>query len=256
MHTDQRTEALLGYQVWCASQAACIEEMAAHARDGQGCHWLACLNPHSYAVAADDPLFRQALTRAHWLVPDGVGVVLASRSLGGTVQGRITGADVFLALNARLALEGRRSVYLLGASDLTLATMRERMGVDFPGLSLAGSCSPPFRAAFSPAETDAMIEAINRSGADVLWVAMTAPKQEKWLLENEARLEVRVAGAIGAVFDFYAGNVQRSSPLFQKLGLEWLPRLLREPRRLWRRTFVSAPLFVLHVLRARLGRRG
>jgi N-acetylglucosaminyldiphosphoundecaprenol N-acetyl-beta-D-mannosaminyltransferase len=98
-----------------------------------------------------------------------------------------------------------------------------------------------------------MIAAINASKADVLWVGMTAPKQEKWIFENRARLNVKFAGAIGAVFDFYTGRVKRSHPVFQRLGLEWLPRLVQQPRRLWRRMFVSAPIFVWHVLKQKVG---
>lgn len=81
---------------------------------------------------------------------------------------------------------------------------------------------------------------------------MTAPKQEKWIFENHARLNVKFAAAIGAVFDFYAGQVKRSDPVFQRLGMEWLPRLIQQPRRLWRRMFVSAPVFIWYVLRQRL----
>jgi N-acetylglucosaminyldiphosphoundecaprenol N-acetyl-beta-D-mannosaminyltransferase len=103
-----------------------------------------------------------------------------------------------------------------------------------------------------------MIEAVNSAKPDVLWVGMTAPKQEKWIANNISRLNVRFIGAIGAVFDFYAGKVKRSKPVFQRLGLEWLPRLINEPKRLWRRTFVSAPIFILHTghEKIRLGIKG
>jgi N-acetylglucosaminyldiphosphoundecaprenol N-acetyl-beta-D-mannosaminyltransferase len=93
-----------------------------------------------------------------------------------------------------------------------------------------------------------MIDLINQSKADVLWVGMTAPKQEKWIYQNKNRLSVKFIGAIGAVFDFYTGEVKRSPVLFQKLGLEWLPRLIQQPKRLWRRMFISAPYFLWHVI--------
>jgi N-acetylglucosaminyldiphosphoundecaprenol N-acetyl-beta-D-mannosaminyltransferase len=105
---------------------------------------------------------------------------------------------------------------------------------------------------FPPGETRAMIEAVNRAGPDVLWVGMTAPKQEKWIYQNKDKLNVKFIGAVGAVFDFYAGNVKRSHSWFLKHGLEWLPRLLQEPRRLWRRSFISAPVFFWHVFKQRL----
>jgi len=97
-----------------------------------------------------------------------------------------------------------------------------------------------------------MISAINAARPDVLWVGMTAPKQEKWIHQNRHRLQVKFIGAIGAVIDFYTGRVKRSHPVFRKLGLEWLPRLLQEPRRLWRRMGVSAPIFVMEVVRRKM----
>lgn len=141
--------------------------------------------------------------------------------------------------------------YFLGSTPETLAAIERRMVLDYPNLILAGTFSPPFKADYSEAELADMIDAINASSADVLWVGLTAPKQEKWIHQNRARLNVRFAGAIGAVFDFYTGRIKRSHPVYQKLGLEWLPRLLQEPRRLWRRMGVSAPIFLWHVFRQR-----
>jgi N-acetylglucosaminyldiphosphoundecaprenol N-acetyl-beta-D-mannosaminyltransferase len=100
-----------------------------------------------------------------------------------------------------------------------------------------------------------MVNAINQTQPDVLWVGMTAPKQEKWIFQNLHRLDVKFAGAVGAVFDFYVGNVKRSHPVFQRLGLEWLPRLVQQPGRLWKRMFVSAPIFVWHVVKQAIRQR-
>ncbi len=100
-----------------------------------------------------------------------------------------------------------------------------------------------------------MVAAVNSGRADVLWVGMSAPKQEKWVHRNRHRLNVKVIGAIGAVFDFYAGTQKRSPEWALRTGLEWLPRLLWEPRRLWRRTLISAPVFLWLVVRERMARR-
>ena len=108
------------------------------------------------------------------------------------------------------------------------------MNHDFPNIKVT-THSPPFKPEFSEEDNRQMIEAINQASPDVLWVGMTAPKQEKWIYQNKDKLNVKFIGAIGAVFDFYAGTVKRSSPWFQKHGLEWLPRLLQEPRLLWYR---------------------
>jgi N-acetylglucosaminyldiphosphoundecaprenol N-acetyl-beta-D-mannosaminyltransferase len=205
-------------------------------------------------VALDDTLFSQALRDADWLVPDGAGVVMASRVLGRGVTERVTGSDIFSALHQRMNSAGGMKVFFLGATEGTLALIRARLVREYPDITVAGTYSPPFKAAYSNEEIDDMVKAINAVEPDVLWVGMTAPKQEKWIYQNRVRLKVKFAGAIGAVFDFYAGQVKRSHPVFQRLGLEWLPRLIQEPKRLWRRIFVSAPLFVWHVFKQKMER--
>lgn len=253
-------EDILGYAVDALSVEECVDSVFSSIEGhpssaGQVagvCRWLACWNPHSYAVALHDDAFRSALLHADWLIPDGAGVVLASRMMGGSIRARVTGSDVFEGLHRRMNEARGMSVFFLGTTEQTLATIRQRMARDYPGIRVAGACSPPFKPTYSAEELEVMIQAINEAAPDVLWVGMTAPKQEKWIFENQPRLAVKFAGAVGAVFDFYAGTVARSDPVFQRVGLEWLPRLLREPRRLWRRTFVSAPLFLWHVLKRRV----
>lgn len=248
-------EDIAGYTVYKPGVQACVEDIATWVRQAGSnghCRWLACMNPHSFVVALDDALFSQALKDADWLVPDGVGIVLASRLLGGHIQERVTGPDVFLDLHRRMNAAGGMSVFFLGSTEETLALIRARMASDYPDIRVAGTYSPPFKPGYSPAELDDMVAAINAAAPDVLWVGMTAPKQEKWLFEHRARLNVKFAGAIGAMFDFYTGRVKRSHPVFQRLGLEWLPRLLQQPRRLWRRMFISAPVFVWHVIKQKI----
>ena len=234
--------------------AQCIDKLfSAFGERKRQCAWLACLNPHSYAVSLDDPTFSAALKDADWLVPDGAGIVLASRLTGGSIGERITGSDVFYGLNQRLNAAGGMSVFFFGSTEETLAAITRRMAEDYPNIRVAGVYSPPFKADYTADETDEMLEAINTASPDVLWVGMTAPKQEVWIYRHRERINAKFAAAIGAVFDFYTGNVKRSHPLFQRLGLEWLPRLLQQPGRLWRRMFVSAPVFLWHVLLQKAG---
>jgi N-acetylglucosaminyldiphosphoundecaprenol N-acetyl-beta-D-mannosaminyltransferase len=211
--------------------------------------WLACINPHSYVIALNDKKFSDALHNADWLIPDGSGIVLASQLLGGNIRQRITGSDIFYALNSKANELGGFSVFFLGSTPDRLEEIRARMVRDYPQIRISGSYSPPFKQEYTGDELDAMVAAINQARPDILWVGMTAPKQEKWIHQNLHRLDVRFAAAIGAV---YTGRVVRSHPIFQRLGLEWLPRLVQEPRRLWRRMFISAPIFMWHVVRARL----
>lgn len=246
MNTE--TETILGYEVFSSPAQSLFDVLETGLDDRRPCRWLACLNPHSYVTALHDVHFRQALESADWLIPDGAGILIASRSTSGKIKQRITGWDVFVGLNQRLDHRGGGRIFLIGSSENTLAKLRARIAQDYPNVSVVGTYSPPFRASYTEAETETMINTVNASNANILWVAMTAPKQEKWIHDNVSRLNVDLAFAVGAVFDFYAGNVKRSSPIFRRLGLEWLPRLVQEPRRLWRRTFVSAPVFLGHML--------
>jgi len=246
-------EVILGYQVDGLAPEECCDRICIDIESGHK-RWLACLNPHSYAVSIKDKDFSTALDNANWLVPDGIGVVYASRLLGGDIHERVTGSDIFYGVLERLNSSGGRRVFFLGATEETLLAIRSRMAQDYPNVEVAGTYSPPFKPEYSPKELEEMISAVNEASPDVLWVGMTAPKQEKWIFDNLSKLDVKFVAAIGAVFDFYTGRVKRSHPLFQRMGLEWLPRLVQEPKRLWRRMFISAPIFIWHVLLQKMGR--
>ncbi|MDO3720313.1 WecB/TagA/CpsF family glycosyltransferase [Marinobacter sp. chi1] len=243
-------EDILGYRVDALSPGECCDQICNSIEAGEK-RWLACMNPHSYAVSLQDQTFSSALHNSDYLVADGVGVVYASQMLGGNISERVTGSDVFSGVLERLNRTGGRRVFFLGSTEETLAAIRKRLARDYPNVILAGTYSPPFKPEYSRQELDEMIAAVNLAQADVLWVGMTAPKQEKWIMDNFQELDVRFAAAIGAVFDFYTGRVKRSHPAFQRVGLEWLPRLVQEPKRLWRRMFVSAPVFLIDVLKSK-----
>jgi N-acetylglucosaminyldiphosphoundecaprenol N-acetyl-beta-D-mannosaminyltransferase len=242
-------ENVLGYPVFAGGKQACVDEIAACIQNEQSqARWLACINPHSYAVASQHSLFTEALRSADWLIPDGIGIVLASRICGGKINDRITGSEVFSSVMQHLDNIGG-SVFFLGSSNNILEILSARIRKDFPAVQIAGMLSPPFKSFFSELEIDKMVSEINAVEPDVLWVGMTSPKQDIFIYSNLNRLRVRFAAGVGAVFDFYTGRVKRSHPIFQKFGLEWLPRLLQQPRRLWRRMFVSAPIFVWHLFK-------
>jgi N-acetylglucosaminyldiphosphoundecaprenol N-acetyl-beta-D-mannosaminyltransferase len=164
----------------------------------------------------------------------------------------VTGSDVFAGLNQRLNAAGLMRVFFLGSTKETLALIKKRMANDYPNVKVAGVYSPPFKDVYSNAEISEIIKAVNSAAPDVLWVGLSAPKQEKFVFESRARLNVKFVAAVGAVFDFYSGNVKRDKDSwFVSHGMEWLPRLLQEPGRLWKRMFVSAPVFLIHVVRQR-----
>ncbi len=205
------------------------------------------INPHSYCEAKQDKIFAEALLRSDVLLPDGSGIVLATKILTGKKINKIAGADIHQYLLEQAHLK-KQNVFYLGASTSTLQLIITRIHKEFPNINVA-SYSPPFKIEFSEKDNNAMLTAINRFQPDILFVGMTAPKQEKWVHANKDNIQANVIASIGAVFDFYAGTVKRSSPFWIKLGLEWLPRLIREPKRLWKRNFVSTPLFLFYILK-------
>lgn len=246
------TENILGYPVTAISLDACLDWLVHEIGTALKPIYLACLNPHSIQIAHKDPASEKAIKSATIIIPDGMGIVIASSILGGVIRERITGSDIFRELSHRLNEKSGYSYYFLGSTDKNLSAIEVKLDKEFPCIRFAGAYSPSFKDVFSDEENRIIIEAVNKAAPDVLWVGMTAPKQEKWIYENRDRLNVKFIAAVGAVFDFYVGNVKRSHPWFLKHGLEWLPRLLQEPRRLWRRTFISAPIFFWHVIMQRV----
>jgi N-acetylglucosaminyldiphosphoundecaprenol N-acetyl-beta-D-mannosaminyltransferase len=242
---------LLGVRIGPRSLGDLVSEAEAAIRDRRQPFVFACANPHSLVVARGDAAFRDALGKANAVVADGVGCTWAASLAGISVGPRITGSDFFTAIMTRLNRTGGKA-FFLGSRNEVLAELAARVKRDFPRVEV-GILSPPFRP-WSDEENGAMISRIREFGPDVLWVGMTAPKQEKWVAANSAQLEVPVIGSIGAVFDYYAGVTHRAPQWICVLGLEWLYRLPREPKRLWRRTLVSAPLFLWLVLRERISR--
>jgi N-acetylglucosaminyldiphosphoundecaprenol N-acetyl-beta-D-mannosaminyltransferase len=209
---------------------------------------FACANPHSLVVAQGDLSFQSALTQANLVVADGVGVSLMARFVGVQIGPRITGTDYFQAVLNSLQQRGGGRIFFFGSSQRVLNLIAKRFAADFPALTLCGMYSPPF-GVWSEEENRRMVQVINDAKPDVLWVGMTAPKQEKWVEANRRQLNTPVIGSIGAVFDFYAGTYARAPQWICRIGLEWAYRFILEPCRMWERNVVSAPKFVWLVLR-------
>jgi N-acetylglucosaminyldiphosphoundecaprenol N-acetyl-beta-D-mannosaminyltransferase len=204
------------------------------------------LNSHSYCLALNDSVFRKALLSSDILLPDGIGIVYASKFLNNKFLKKISGADLHDYLINKANMEASK-VFYLGSSSSTLEKIKNKITIECPNIKLA-TLSPPFKTQFSEFDNSKIIDAINSFNPDYLFVGMTAPKQEKWVYENKDKLDVNTICSIGAVFDFYSGNTKRSHPFWIKMGLEWLPRLIKEPKRLFKRNFVSTPKFILQVL--------
>jgi len=209
------------------------------------------INPHSYVTAKSDAIFKEALLSSDTLIPDGSGIVLAAKKIHDIKIKKIAGADLHSYLLSELDKKGG-SVFYMGAASSTLVKIKEKLNVEFPNVIIA-YYSPPFKPHFSDEDNELIISKVNSFNPDVLFIGMTAPKQEKWLYQHKDKLNFRVGSSIGAVFDFYAGTIDRPSDFWIKIHLEWLPRLLKEPKRLWRRNFISTPVFLIDMLLFKFG---
>jgi N-acetylglucosaminyldiphosphoundecaprenol N-acetyl-beta-D-mannosaminyltransferase len=217
-----------------------------------------CLNAYSYNVAQKDSLFAESLIRGDYLIPDGASIVMACKWLKAKSQPqrRIAGWDLFAYEMQRLDGKSKKEevkskVMFIGSSEKVLALIRERAKLDFPHIEVE-TYSPPYKKVFSDEDNQAIIKVINDTNPDLLWIGMTAPRQEKWIYTHWDNLNIQChVGTIGAVFDFYAGTAKRAPIWWQEHSLEWLFRLLMEPSRMWRRYLIGNPLFLWNILRER-----
>ncbi len=240
------------------------------------------INAHSFNTAKKDKLFAEALTNGDALIPDGVSIVKACRRIKAKSQPkeRIAGWDLFefemnkleecgmrneecgennseldnsqsaSADNSKLKIQNSKfrerplTVMFMGSSQKVLDLIVKRAAEVYPHLKVV-TYSPPYKPEFSDEDNKAIIEAINAADPDLLWIGMTAPKQEKWTYTHWKELNIHChVGTIGAVFDFFAGTVERAPMWWQRHGLEWLYRLLKEPKRMWRRYIIGNALFL------------
>jgi N-acetylglucosaminyldiphosphoundecaprenol N-acetyl-beta-D-mannosaminyltransferase len=210
--------------------------------------WLTAAAVNLIMSARDDPNTMRAVLGATLAVPDGQPLVWALRLLGHKRATRIYGPDLMERYCEQAAADGT-PIYLYGGrSEQALALLTQRLRERFPGLSIVGGFSPPFR----PLTTDEqgqVVAEIDGSGAQVVWVGTGQPKQELWMSEMRPRLAAPLLVGVGAAFDFHAGIVSQAPAWMQRNGLEWLYRLSREPRRLWRRYASQNPRFVVSFLR-------
>lgn len=246
------------------------------------------INAHSYNTARKDELFAEALTNGDVLIPDGVSIVKACRWIKAKSlpKERIAGWDLFsfemenlerkqcgmlnvecgannssldnsqsaLADNPKFKIQNsefrspQRTVMFMGSSEKVLNLIVKRAAKVYPHLKVV-TYSPPYKPEFSEEDNKAIIDAINAANPDLLWIGMTAPKQEKWTYSHWDELNIHChVGTIGAVFDFFAGTVERAPVWWQRHGLEWLYRLLKEPKRMWRRYIIGNALFLFNIV--------
>jgi N-acetylglucosaminyldiphosphoundecaprenol N-acetyl-beta-D-mannosaminyltransferase len=223
---------------------ALIEQIIARCRAGSDplpCQQVITVNTEFVMAAQHNTEFRHAINTAALVIADGIGVVWATRFVNSPTPERITGTDTLVALARRCAEKGYR-LYLLGAAPGIAEEAAARLQALTPGLVIAGT----YAGSPAPEEEDAIIERIRLANADVLCVAYGAPAQELWIYRNLSRLPVAVAMGVGGAYDFLSGRQRRAPKTMQRIGLEWLYRLYREPWR-WQR-MLAIPRFVILVL--------
>jgi len=210
-----------------------------------------CVAPaHSIMECVNDPSLLPVFNEAGLVTPDGMAVVWLLRLKGHREVRRVYGPDLLLAVCAHGLERGWRH-HFLGSSPEILALMTKNLRARFPGLQIAGQTCPPFRQ-LSMQEDEDIIAEVNASQADILWVGLGSPRQEVWMHKKLRKINAPVMIGVGAAFDFLSGNKPQAPHWVQRIGMEWLFRLLNEPKRLWPR-YRQYPRFVILVLLQRLG---
>lgn len=228
-----------------------VESRAALREIPDGKVLINTINAHSFNVAQKDELFAEALAKGDYLIPDGASIIKACRMLKAKSlpKERIAGWDLFVF---EMEKNSKKRVMFMGSSEKVLSQIRDKAAVDYPDMEVV-TYSPPYKPEFSEEDNAAIIKAINEANPDLLWIGMTAPKQEKWTYQHWKELNIHChVGTIGAVFDFYAGTAQRAPKWWQEHSLEWLFRLIKEPKRMWRRYVIGNPLFLWNISKERI----
>lgn len=208
--------------------------------------YVCICNVHSVVTATQDRNFEQVINQADLATPDGAPIAWMLRGLGFKGQRRINGPDLMLKY-CEMASAGNESIFLFGSTEETLRILQARLRNRFSSLRIAGAISPPFRPMSEQEDTD-IIAAINASGAGTVWVSLGCPKQEKWMAAHRGRVQAVMIG-VGAAFDYHAGTLKRAPSWMQNNGLEWLHRMVSEPRRLTKRYLQTNSVFIVKALR-------
>jgi N-acetylglucosaminyldiphosphoundecaprenol N-acetyl-beta-D-mannosaminyltransferase len=210
--------------------------------DEKHAHYICALDVHSLMRAQDDAAHNQALCHADMVLPDGMPLVWLSKLRGQKDIERVCGPDLMLCIFEHSTQKAWRH-YFFGGSQGVAEALASRARNLYPNLIVAGTDCPPFRAV-SARELEDAIARINAASPDIVWIGLGCPRQEIWMSENAAKLKQSIAIGVGAAFDFHTGRIKRAPPWMRSAGLEWLYRLLSEPRRLWYRYLYLAPRFI------------
>ena len=241
---------ILGVGINAITMAQAIDQISTWIETGAR-QYISVCTVHTIMECRQDERVRRAVNQAGLATPDGMPLVWLSKWQSGLEVSRVYGPDLMLALCEHAAARGYRHYFYGGAQgvpELLAARLQSR----FPGLKVAGCYAPPFRPLTAEEEAQ-IIARINQAAPDIVWVGLGTPKQDLWMAAHRPQLAAPVLIAVGAAFDFHTGRVAQAPRWMQRNGLEWLYRLLQEPRRLWYRYLIYNPLFVVLVIAQMLG---
>jgi N-acetylglucosaminyldiphosphoundecaprenol N-acetyl-beta-D-mannosaminyltransferase len=236
---------VLGVHISAIDMDAAVAEIARWVDEDEH-HYVCVTGVHGVMESQRDPELRRIHNASGLTTPDGMPMVWAGRRVGASIS-RVYGPDLMLAVCERAEAQGW-SMYLYGGQAHIPALLGARLRERFPDLRVVGAYSPPFRP-LTPQEDAAIVDEINAAEPDIVWVGLSTPKQERWMAAHVDRLSAHALVGVGAAFDIHAGTLPQAPRWMQSRGLEWLYRLVREPRRLWKRYLSNNPRFVLQILR-------
>ncbi|MBR1470746.1 MAG: WecB/TagA/CpsF family glycosyltransferase [Lachnospiraceae bacterium] len=231
---------VLGVDYTTANITEVAEYLIGHVKELSG-KYICFSNVHTTVMAADDPGYKEILNHSAMTFPDGAPVAKCIREAGYAEAERVAGPDLMAELFRQSMGSGRKH-YFYGSTEKTIQKLRENLEKNYPWMEIVGMVSPPFRE-LTEEEDAEVVAKINESGADFIWIGLGAPKQEKWMRIHAGKLRGVMLG-VGAGFDFHAGTIRRAPVLIQKLGLEWLYRLVQNPGRLFKRYFITNTKFL------------
>ena len=237
---------LLGIPFHGLTSDQVLERVTAFIQAGKKSHQICLGNAYTVSLSWKDTELRRILDRADLVLADGMSIVWGGRWIGVDLPCRIAGPDFSESLCGYAEKMGYR-VYFLGSTSDTLIKLKEVLLLKWPGLRIVGMQSPPMCDKLGPDDNNSIFNALHAAKPDILFVGMSTPKQEKWIASNMQSFEVPVCIGIGAAFDFISGRIPRAPLFFQKTGMEWLYRLYREPRRLWKRYLLGNFIFLSHL---------
>ena len=247
------TVQVLGMRVHLVQIPDTLELLARWIEERGTCRYVVVTGMHGVMESRRHEDVKTICNSADLLVPDGISLVWVARRRGASLKKRVSGTDLMWEF-FKLAEDKAYRVFFYGDTEPTLEILKTKLSAEFPRLKIVGAHSPPFRA-LSPEEKAQEVRMINESEADVVWVGLGFPKQERWMFENKDQLTAPVVVGVGAAFKFLSGQVRRAPNWVGDNGFEWLWRLVHEPRIVWRRVLYDIPRFAYHIALEQSGLR-